>query len=109
MPAAPRCATRFPLLWTSLRAPPQPRTISFVCRPEREPCGGVGDRLGGIVSVAAYSLVVNRTLLIDDPDLLRVWETPPGHAPPPRQMSSVGAAPFTCRVRFGRPAHCPWL
>ena len=97
------CTARFPTLWSQLRAPRTRRTITFVCHPELEPCGGIGDRLGGIVSVAAYSLVSNRTLLIDDADLLREWEALPRRAVTALPADASGSLhlPYSCRACLG--------
>ena len=58
---AHQCASEWPDLWSELRAPPTQRSVVYHCDTHAS-CGGLGDQLAGIASVAAYALATNRTV-----------------------------------------------
>ena len=55
-----RCGAVFPVAWRALRRRRE-RTVTYVCDRRLSPCGGLGDRMAGIIDVTAYALVTNRT------------------------------------------------
>eukprot|EP00898_Chlorokybus_atmophyticus_P001315 jgi/Chlat1/2184/Chrsp17S02747 len=56
-----------------------PRFVVFRCRQDGavyDQCGGLADRLAGIVSTLAFALVTNRTFLIDWPGVSNAFTSP---------------------------------
>jgi hypothetical protein len=99
-----RCEAAFPVAWRSLRHRRR-RTVTYICDRRRSPCGGLGDRMAGIIDVIAYALVTNRTLLIDDSALLTAFAARHNHS---GQQENAANDSITRSCR-GQLLGCKWL
>jgi len=94
--AAKHCATSFPAAWSALHER-RPRTVAHVCDP-KVACGGLGDRMAGIITVAAYALATNRTALVMDEPLLAAFRA--------RHRGDVTPVVRSCHRQV---SGCSWL
>ena len=91
------CAASFPAAWSALHEL-RPRTVAYVCDPNVA-CGGLGDRMAGIITVVAYALATNRTALVMDEALLAAFSA----------RHQVSATPAVLRSCYGHTNGCSWL
>lgn len=66
------CSAGYPKLWRALKTEHE-RVLVFGC-PVDGLCGGLGDRLAGLISVGALAAVTGRSVIIDDDDLLMAFD-----------------------------------
>ena len=69
-----RCEHLFPRLWHALAQPRQDAPEVWYSCPTGAGCGGLGDRLAGVVSVAAWGLAAGRRVRVHDPRLALAFE-----------------------------------
>ena len=84
------CSAGYPKLWQALKTEHE-RVIVFGC-PSSGLCGGLGDRLAGLISVGALAAVTGRGVVIDDEDLLLAFNlaTPAPRLGPERRLLQNG-------------------
>ena len=84
-----QCAREWPAVWSALRAPPTERSVVYSCDTHAR-CGGLGDQLAGIVSIAAYALATNRTVRFYSSRLASMFDGLHLSAPPESSSADFG-------------------